>query len=309
MKFKFTKPYTGLDIDGSSLKMVQIIKEKRGWRLIRRKTVELPPETVEVSYKDENIIAPHAFTKALEEVLLGMSGHVNTIGLSLPIESLKIIAYKFESLQDTKNKIRDLIAWKEKETLPYPVEKATISFYSFSPKSMEERVYLTAIGFRNIIRDFEMNIQHLKLNPKIIRPAVINQINFYMHNRRATGITAFLGVFQNYFSLFVFDNAQLIFYRGKRRPASYIHFMQEIDMTIELFQGEYPGIDIERLFIGRQLVSTYNIDTEFDNYPEMEINLIDENKIITLDETVNANDKDLISSYAPAIGAAQSLAD
>jgi hypothetical protein len=310
MQFKFIKPYTGLDIDGSSLRMVQIIREKKGWRLIRCKTVELPPETVEFSYKDENIIAPHVFTQALEEALQGMSGRVDTIGLSLPIESLKIITYKFEGLQDTKDRIRDLIAWKEKDTLPYPVEKAKISFYSFSPKSGQERVYLTAIGFMDIIRDFELNLQHLKLNPEIIRPAVINQINFYMHNFNATGITAFLGLFKNYFSFFVFNDDQLIFYRGKRRPVSYIHFMQEIDMTIELFHEEYPGRGIDRLALGRQLVLSFNMDTEFENYPEMEINLIDENSIIALDEAVTADNKDLIiSSYASAIGAAQSLAD
>ncbi len=311
MILKFTKPYAGLDIDGSSLRMVQIVREKRGWRLITCNTVQLPPETLEFSYKDENIIAPHVFTQAIEDVLMGMSGRVENIGLSLPIESLKIITYKFEGLQlDAKSKIRDLIAWKEKETLPYPVEKAKISFYSFTPKSVTERLYLAAIGYTDIIRDFELNIQHLKLNPRVIRPAVINQFNFYMQNFDATGISAFLGLFDSYFSFFVFDDDQLIFYRGKRKPVSYIHFMQEIDMTIELFQAEYPGKDIERLALGRRLASRYNMDTEFDNYPDMDISLIDEDSIVTADEGIMGdNGEPDISPYASAIGAAQSLAD
>lgn len=311
MKFKLTKPYTGLDIDGSFLRMVQIVKEKKGWRLVRYNTVQLPPETLEFSYKDENIITPHVFVQTLEETLTGMSGRVENIGLSLPIESLKIITYKFEGLQhDAKNKIRDLIAWKEKETLPYPVEKARISFYSYAPKSVEERLYLAAIGYTDIIRDFELNIKHLKLNPRVIRPAVINQFNFYMQELNETGITAFLGLFDNYFSFFVFNDDQLIFYRGKRKPVSYIHFMQEIDMTIELFQSEYPGKDIERLALGRRLASHYNMDTEFDNYPDMDINLIDEDSLISLDEGIMEDNTELdISSYASAVGAAQSLAD
>lgn len=311
MKFKFVKPYTGLDIDGFSLRMVQIVREKRGWRLIRCRTVQLPPETLEFSYKDENIIAPHVFTRAIEEALLGMSGHVDTIGLSLPIESIKIITYKFEGLQqDTKDKVRDLIAWKEKETLPYPVEKAKISFQPYSPKTMEEKLHLAAIGYMDIIRDFELNVQQLKLDPKVIRPAVINQFNFYTQNFKATGITAFLGLFNNYFSFFVFDEDQLVFYRGKRKPASYIHFMQEIDMTIELFQGEYPGKEIERLALGRQLASANSVDTEFESYPEMEISMIDEESIIVLDDAVAGHGREVsVSSYASAIGAAQSLAD
>lgn len=310
MKFSFTKPYTGLDIDGSSLRMVQIVKEKGWWRLIRRNMVQLPQETLEFSYKDENIIAPNLFSKALEEALTAMSGRVDSIGLSLPIESLKIITYKFEGLQDTRGKIRDLIAWKEKDTLPYPVEKAQISYYAFSPKSLEERIFLAAIGYMDIIKDFESNIKHLKLNPKIIRPAVINQLNFYTQNLNPTGITAFLGLFKQYFSFFIFDDDQLIFYRGKRRPVSYLHFIQEIDMTIELFQREYPGKEIEKLALGSQLASVYHMDTEFENYPEMEIMLIDENSIITTDEAImTENDGLIIGLYASAIGAAQSMAE
>jgi hypothetical protein len=308
MQFKFIKPYTGLDIDGLSIRMVQVIKEKKAWKLIKYKTVQLPPETLEFSYKDENIIAPHIFIKAIEEALSEMSGHVETIGLSLPIESLKVITYKFEGLQDTKRKIRDLIAWKEKDALPYQVEKAKISFCTFSPKSMEEKVYLAAIGYEDIIKDFELNIKQLKLIPKVIRPAVINQINFYMQNFNSTGMTAFLGLFKQYFSFFVYNDDQLIFYRGKRKPVSFIHFMQEIDMTIELFQKEYPGKNIEKLTLGRQLASFYNLDKEFENYPDMEIVLIDESKIINLDEAIiENNNKFMVSPYASAIGAAQSL--
>jgi hypothetical protein len=310
INLKFTKPYTGLDIDSSSLRMVQIIKEKRGWRLINRHIAQLPPETLECSYKDENIIAPHAFLGTLQETLSAMSGRVESIGVSLPIESLKLTTYKFEGLHEAKGKVKDLIAWKERETLPYPVEKAKISFYSFYPDSLEEVVYLTAIGFIDIIRDYELNIKQLKLNPKIIRPAVINQINFYMQSIDSTGITAFLGLFKQHFSFFVFHDKQLIFYRGKRKPVSYIHFIQEIDMTIELFQREYPGKSIERLALGNQLASIYSLDAEFENYAEMEILLIDENSIITLDEALETDDEDTaIGPYASAIGAAMSLAD
>jgi hypothetical protein len=308
MKFTFAKPYTGLDIDSSALRMVQIVKEKKGWRLIRRHMVPLPPETLECSYKDENIIAPHAFTEALGEALSAMSGRVQSIGVSLPIESLKLTTYKFEGLHETKSKIKDLIAWREKETLPYPVEKAKISFYAFSPKSMEEYLYLTAIGFSDIIRDYESNIKQLKLNPKVIRPAVINQINFYMQNFNPTGITAFLGLFKQHFSFFVFEDDQLIFYRGKRKPVSYIHFIQEIDMTIELFQREYPGKEIERLALGKQLALIYNLDAEFESYHEMAIAIIDEDNIITLDEAMPDDDEQVVGYYASAIGAAQSLA-
>ena len=308
MKYSFKKPLTGLDIDSSSIKMVQLLKEKKGWRLIRCKEIPLEHETLEVSHRDENIIDPYLFTHTLEEALQGMSGKVTSIGLSLPNDCLKITTHIFKGLHDKKSKIKDLIAWKEKTTLPYPIEKAKISFFPFKPRSMEERVFLVVIGFQDIIRDFETNLKRLKINPQVIRPSIINHINFYMESLDPTGITAFLGLFEQYFSFFVFEDDQMIFYRGKRKSVSYLHFVQEIDMTIELFHRDHPEKKIEKLYIGSQIELADALETELENYSDIDTTLINENKIIALDQELNDNGgKISLRRYGSAIGAAQSL--
>ena len=310
MKYSFKKPLTGLEIDDSSLKMVQVIREKKGWRLIRCKKISLPDETMELSHKDENILDPYHFQHAVEEALADMTGKVTRVGISLPNESLKITTHSLENLHNKKSRIKELIAWKEKTTLPFPVEKAKISFSSFYPKSMEGKVfYLVAIGFEDIIKDFEVNMQRLKINAEVIRPSVINHINFYTSALDNSGIKAFLGLFEHYFSFFVFEDSQMIFYRGKRRSASYFHFVQEIDMTIELFQREYPDKMIETLCLGSQIELTHDLESELEGYSDMDMVLINEKNIITPDQNLDNGEALNIGTYTSAIGAAQSLID
>jgi hypothetical protein len=277
--------------------------------LIRCKEIPLAHETLEVSHRDENIIDPHLFAHTLEEALQAMSGKISSIGLSLPNDCLKITTHTFKGLHDKKGKIKDLIAWKEKMTLPYPIEKAKISFFPFKPKSLEERIFLVVIGLEDIIKDFEMNLKRLKINPQVVLPSMINHINFYMEPLNPTGITAFLGLFEQYFFFFVFEDDQMLFYRGKRKSLSFLHFVQEIDMTIELFHRDHPEKKIEKLYIGSQIELAVALETELENYSDIDITLINENKIITLDQELNNGEKISLRRYGSAIGAAQSLAN
>ena len=308
MKYSFKKPLTGLEIDDLSLKMVQIIKEKKGWRLISCTEVPLQYETVELSHKDENIIDPYNFKNAMEEALENMSGKISRIGLSLPNESLKITTHSLEDLHGKRTKVKDLIAWKEKATLPFPIEKAKITFFPFHPKSMEGKsYYIVAIGFQDIINDFEINLQRLKIDAEVIRPSVINHINFYGESLADFGITAFLGLFKRYFSFFVFEDGQMMFYRGKRRSDSYFHFIQEIDMTIELFLREYPDKMIETLSLGSQIEVTTDLKSELESYSDIDVDVINEEDLITLDQSLKNDEPLNIGMYTTAIGAAQSL--
>ncbi|MFW9906040.1 MAG: hypothetical protein ACFFFH_17085 [Candidatus Thorarchaeota archaeon] len=309
MEYTFIKPLTGLAIDGSSVKMVQVFKEKKGWRLIRCKDHSLPPETLELSRKDENIIDPNRFIETVDVLSQAMSGPVNRIGLSLPDEILKVTTHMFEGVHESNAKIKQFISWKEKSTLPFPVEKSQISIHSFAPKSKEGRLYLAAIGLKDIISDYEMNFKRLKINPEVIRPSGINHINFYLDHLNLSGITGFLGLFEQYFTFFIFEDEQLIFYRGKRKPLSYVYFLQEIDMTLELFKREYPDSEIEKVYLGSQVELSQDLELEIAAYSEIDITLIDESEMISLDPDLydDNEEKIKIGPYVSAIGAAQSL--
>lgn len=309
MKFKFQKPFTGIDIDGTSVKMVQVLKEKKIWRLINCKSITLPTDVLELSYKEENIIEPSLFRDTIQEVLKSTKNRVSRIGLSLPNEIIKVTIHRFNGLRESEAKIEQLIRWKEKASLPFPIEKAKISTSIFTHKDTGERSYLTAIAFSDVITDYELHFKRLKINPELIHPSGINQINFYISRLESSGITSFLGLFEKYFTFFVFEDSQLIFFRGKRRSFSFVHFLQEIDMTIELFKRDYPTKEIEKLYFGSQVGLSQDLEQEIKEYTYMDFMVLDESEIILMDEGLDDHGKKIdIAYYASAIGAAQSLA-
>ncbi len=309
MKYKFKKPFTGLEIDSTSIKMAQVIKEKRNWRLLSCKSLSLPPDVLELSYKEENIIDPYQFRESIQEILKSAVGHVSRVGLSLPNEIVKVVIHRFNGIKESSAKIAQLIQWKEKASLPFPIEKAKISISTFTHKATEERSFLTGIGFKDVILDYELNLKRFKVNAEVIQPSGINHLNFYMPFMDPSGITAFLGLFEKYFTFFVFEDSQLIFFRGKRRSFSFVHFLQDIDMTIELFQRDYPSKEIGKLFFGSQVGLTQDLEQEIKEYTYMDFTVLDENEIVFLDEGLTKTAKDIdIAYYAAAIGAAQSLA-
>lgn len=289
--------------------MVQVIKEKKNWRLIYWKSIPLPSDVLELSYKEENIMDPILFRDTIQEVLKPTKTRVSRIGLSLPNEIIKVTIHRFNGLKESEAKIEQLIRWKEKSSLPFPIEKAKVSTSTFTHKDTGERSYLTAIAFSDVITDYEMHFKRLKINPESIHPSGINQINFYISRLGSSGITAFLGLFEKYFTFFVFEDSQLIFFRGKRRSFSFVHFLQEIDMTIELFKRDYPNKEIERLSFGSQVGLSQDLEQELKEYTYMDFTVLDENEIIMTDSGLDEHGKKIdIAYYASAIGAAQSLA-
>ena len=308
MNFQFQKPFTGIEIDGSFIKMVQVVKEKRTWRLINCKTLSIPADVLELSYKEENVIDPSLFRDMVRGVLKTSKKRVSRIGLSLPNEVVKVTIHRFNGLKESEAKIEQLIRWKEKASLPFPIEKAKINTSMFVQKDTGERSYLTAIAFHDVIFDYEMHFKRMKVNPEVIHPSGINQINFYLSHLGSKGMTSFLGLFEKYFTFFVFEDSQLIFFRGKRRSFSFVHFLQEIDMTIELFKRDYPAKEIEKLYFGSQVGFGKTLEQGLRTMGEMPIARVHHEELISGDAEIAGQKGRGLSSYAAAIGAAQSLA-
>ncbi len=302
--------FTGIEISPFSLKMAQVLKEKKGWTLIACNETPLPADVLELSYKNKNIVDPPMFLAALRTVLNGASGNIRRVGLSLPNEVVKISLYRFDEIPQSRTAIKELISWQEKATLPFPPQRASIAYAVFSGPPIEKgKSVLSAFGSRDIIGDYERNLKRLRIDAEVIQPSAVNHVNFYSTHLPLPGIVAFLGVFQNFFTFLVFEEGQLIFYRGKRRSTIAVHFLQEIDMNIELFLTEHPGKDLQFLFLQCQYKPSEDFLSEFQSYFDVNIEVIPEEKLLEIGESVKKQTgMPDIASYASAIGAAQSLA-
>lgn len=304
---RFQKPLTGIDIEGSSVKIVQIQKDKKWWRLVAAHTVPFPKETLKLSLKTKNINDPQAFMETIAHALGNFEKRVHRVGLSIPNEIIKIAIKRYATLPKSREDAERMIAWMAEKTLPFPAENKKISHHVLNEGVGAGGKVLVAIGSYDVIREYELNLRELKIEPEVIRPAGINQLNFYCDRIPRNGTMAFLGLFRGFFNLFVIVHGSVFFHHGVKRGFSDIHFFQDVDMTLNLFRNENPGYRIEKLYFASQVGFGKTLEQGLKTMGEMAIGRMREEEIILVDDGVAGLDAGGLSSYAAAIGAAQSL--
>lgn len=304
---RFQRPLTGVDIGRSSIKIVQVYRDKKWWRLAAARTVPFPKETLRLSLKTQNINDPPAFLETVGQAVKGFEKKVHRVGLSLPNEITKVAIKRYASLPRSREDAEKMIAWMAKKSLPFPTDNTRISSFQLSDGVGAGGKLLLAIGSHDVIREYELNLRELKIEPEVIRPAGINQLNFYSERIPRTGTMAFLGLFRDFFNLFVCVHGSIFFYHGVKRGFSDIHFFQDVDMTLNLFRNENPGYKIEKLYFSSQVGFGKTLEQGLRTMGEMPIERMREEEIILVDDDVADLDGGGLSSYAAAIGAAQSL--
>lgn len=302
------KILTGLDISGDSVKIARIEKGKNSFRLISCHSLPLPQDTIKFSFKTKNIINPDLLREIINKALGQIDGVVSVVGLSIPNEITKILIQEYKNLPESKQEIKKIIAWKTEESLHISARNTKISYDLIKSDKGGVKPVLITVGNKDVIKDFELCLKKLKIFPKVIRPAGINQLNFFITRLPLKGTIAYLGLFEYFFTFFVFEDAKLTFYHGIRRGFSNLHFFQDIDMVMLQYLKGNPGMKIEKLYVGTQVGFHEELQEVFTNLSNINVQIFNEKKMIETGDNFNklAGCEDL-SSYISAIGAAQSL--
>jgi Type IV pilus assembly protein PilM len=305
---RFQRPLTGIDIGKTGVKIVQVLREKKGWRLVAAQSLPLPDDTLRLSLKTENIYEPQAFLATFRELVEKFGKKVHRVGLAIPSEVVKVSINRYASLPKSGEEADKMIAWLAKKSLPFPVEQTQLSHFSLGGKTGGVRTVMVTLGLHAVLREYELNLRELKIEPEVIRPAGIHHFNFYCDRIPRAGTMAFMGLFENFFTFFVCVHGSVLFYHGVKRGFSDIHFFQDIDMTLHLFENENPGVKIEKLFFGSQVGFVRALEEGLRTLGEMEVSRIQETDLISMDSVSVGLSRSELCSYATAIGAAQSLA-
>ena len=311
LMFKLGSPkiLTGLDITRTSVKVAQIETLKNGWKLLRCGSIPIPENTIKLSYKSKNIINMELFHQTIRESMELLAGGVSIAGLSISNEIVKSSIHKYEELPKSKAEIKKMVEWGVGKLLPFPVENMKISYHIIGKNQAGESTLFVTIGIQDVINEYELSLKELKIDAKIIRPSGVNQLNFYINKLPQTACVAYIGLFDNFFTLFIFENAQLVYYYGVKKGFSDTHFFQTIDIAMLHYMNKNPDKQIEKFFIGSQVGYHQELGDLLKGIMDKDIHIIGEKQIIK--EAISHSEikgfKNL-TSYTSAIGAAQSLA-
>ena len=305
----FRKTFTGIEINESLINIAQIKRERDTWRLLRYNSIPFPEKTLRVSYKKENIIDPDVFTETVKTSLDSINGRISTVGLSVPNKTVKISILKFEDLPKTDEDIQRMISWQIKKTLRFPEDNERVSYYKLEKDQDGKQKLFVTIGNQDVLKQYEILLRQIKIKAKTVRPAGINQFNFFVNELPNTGTVTYVGIYSNYSVFFVFEDDRLQFCRGVKKGYSDNDFFAEVDRTFQHYLNLNPDKEIEKIFIGSNVASYKELKKSFVNLTGSSVSVMDESQMILTDfDFDKPEERERLSSFVSAIGAAQSLA-
>ena len=303
---KKNKRFTGIDIDSSSVHFASIEREKTGWRVLQHGSFPFSPDVLKLAYKKPNIQDQEKFKNVIGKALDLADPNAATIGLSLPNEVVKTTLHRFNELPGTKADIEKMIAWTARKTHNFPEEEIKLSYHVAGKNQKGDNILIVTNGLKEVLNEYELLFQELGKTVSIIRPTGINQLNFFIQQLPNTGHIAYLGLFQNSFTFFVFENAQLIFLHVAKKDFSNPHFFQDIDMAKLHYRNENPDHEIEALYVGSQLGFPKGVDTFLEDLGIPQTHLLNENEVVV---TESFDIEEPISPCISAIAVAQDLGE
>lgn len=307
--FTLTKPVAGMEITASAIRMAQVEKSGRTWRLVKSASIPLPEGTIKSSFKSPNIGDAKLFLEALQRLLAEFDGASRTIGLSLPNEIVRILIRSYPKLPDSRSEIEKLISWNLEKSFHFPIENTKVSYQFSGEDALGVSHLLVTLAMKDVIRQYEDLLAEVNVDTRVVRPAGINLFNFFAPGLPRQGTHAFIGLFDSYFNFLVFENARLTFFHGVKRGFSDLQFFQDVDLTIQHYLESSPGKRIEHLSIGSQVGYHAELQDVLSNLIDIELDILREDALIdSAFDMTNPLERLKLSTFASAMGAAQSLA-
>lgn len=164
LPFLKKKDTVALDIGSNSIKLVQMVKSKKGWELLKLGMAVLPPEAI----VDGSIIDSMTVTSTIKELVKEHGVKVKDTVSSLTGHSVIIKKVSFPAM--TEDELAESIQWEAEQYIPFPVADVNIDFQILGSDTEgrgQMDVMLVAVK-KDVINDYTNVIKEAGLNPVVI---------------------------------------------------------------------------------------------------------------------------------------------
>ena len=160
--FSSTESAVGLSIGSTSVKIVELKRFKKGWKLIHFGMIQLPEDVI-VNREIINNIAVSDSIKTLVQQLKLKSKNVCTSlsGTSLIIKRMTLDV-------QNKNELKEQIFWEAEQYLPFDVSEVVMDYHVLSdPKATKTDVLLVAVK-TSVLDSYINTVEDSGLKAKVI---------------------------------------------------------------------------------------------------------------------------------------------
>lgn len=319
---KKNRIYTGIEIGSKHIRSVLISKNGDSMTLLKCATVTMPAKSLNLSFKRRNIIDPAKFQSSMKKSLKickGKKGEKGKIGIAIPNSTVKILINKFPHMPDDNREKNEMVEWHIASSLNLSLDEIRVSWSSMGRSKDGENVLLVALCYEDVLSQYEREIKKIGLTPRLLSPAGINQFNFYSKLIPEKGISAYLGIFDDFISIFVFIDGIPLFYKNikkgflrepdfKMAGSLDMNTANDVDMLIQYYNAENPDFKIEKIFIASHGRAAMEMEKTFTAMHNIQLNILDERQIMNIGKNVPMDsDNKEASLFSAAAGAAMNI--
>lgn len=164
MIFTKKKNVIGLDIGSSSIKLVELIEGKNGYRLQNLAMLPLPPEAI----VDGALMDSVTIVDTIKELISNTKPKTKNVVTSLSGHS--VIVKKITLPFMTETELEESIQWEAERYIPFDINDVNIDFQIFGASSENPDVMdvILVAAKKDIINDYVSILMEAGLNPVII---------------------------------------------------------------------------------------------------------------------------------------------
>lgn len=298
----------GIEITSGEINAALLVKKGKEMFIRTLSRVIVPDETLKPSFKMENIMDETAFISCLKKCRDKIE--FKKTGVALPDAAIKVYIKEFNELPKGTRDIQELILWTLSSSLNLSSDKLRVSWKNMGRNLENKYVIVIALGLEEVLGQYEEALKRADIAPVMLAPGGLKQFDFYSGLLPQTGRVAYLGMFDSFLNVFVFDNGIPIFYRlmkkgflNRKNGSANGSAIDNIDLLIQYFYTENPDFKIDRLYIASHLKSEIQVKQIFQDMGDIPFTMMDEGQLIGF-ETPSGEKVGALPLYSGALGAA-----
>lgn len=209
------------------------------------------PQTLQVSLRERNILAPDSFTAALKSAYNLLLCKTTRVAVSLPDASCRIMLLNLEGRFKSRTEALDLIRWKLKKSIPLDSADTLIDYQQLAVRESGELALLVAIASRTVISQYEDLISGIGLSPARIDCNTFNICRTFDRRLSLHDVCILISFYGSTLSIVAFAQGVPEFIRSKElfgTPAADNRVYMEINSSLLVYKERFPERAVQDVF-------------------------------------------------------------
>ena len=302
----FSHKALGLEIYQDGARMVVIGGSPHMPRLEAYYPTSFPPETMKISFREENVLNPASFTAKIREAHLRLLVGISRVSVSLPDTVGRVVLLDLETRFKTKEEGTDIIRWKLKKNFPFEINEMHLDYQVMLEKKTGDISVLVSLISRLVVHQYEDLLAEAGLQPNRIDFTTFNIHRFFSSRLEHLENAALIIWHTGILSILIFHNGMLEFYRSKEIPIDSNganRFFREISSSFLAHKDKQPGYSMNEVFFVVSHDETEKMRGVIAEATGLEPVLLDAGRIVSQKEVTNVDARTLHTLTA-SIGAA-----